>query len=208
MLTITSFSNYDENYKEKDKMPKRGNIKRLQRGELSRIDARRGRSTDVYIGPPGGKGAPAGPTDEALQKKTHKLHDENAKLQQLLTKVEKELEETKAANKKLQQDLADLRHDGQAMSEKLAATEARLEEAQEANGEPMKPVKGLRILSVEESNEADGLVRLDCKLKPTAGPLGDTAAIIIPYEELDKVFQDDDDTSEESPNGSEAESEG
>lgn len=183
-------------------MPNRGNIRRLQRGELSRIDARKGRSTDVYMGPPGGAPTTA-PSDDTAQEQFQKMQIQKAKLEQEISQLMKELEASNSSAKVLGEELEDLRRERSTLSEKLAAAEARLEKAQ--SEAPAEPVKGLRVLTVEESNEADGLVRLDCTVKPTTGPLGDTAAIIIPYAELDKVFEDGENSPEEPSNDAKSE---
>jgi len=173
-------------------MATRNNIQRLQRGELSRINARKGRSTDVYIGPPGGTPQPqATDSNEAMQK----LQTENARLQneakKAMTEAQVAVEQLKSAQTQVDNTQKKLQEQKQRIDELEKAAAEKPEAA------PAEPVKGVRILSVEESNEADGLVRLDCKLKPTTGPLGETAAIIIPYDELDKVFDDGEDTPEE-----------
>jgi hypothetical protein len=152
----------------------KGNMRRLQRGEMSRMDPRRGKHTDVHIGAPGGAAAAAAPaTDDAAQKQIQKVQEQNSQLQ-------KELQNRTQERDVAAEQLSDLQQRVDGLMQELAA-------AKEMTAEPMEPVAGLRVLGIDDYNEADGLVRLDCSLKPTTGPLAEFGAIIIPLEDLQQL---------------------
>ena len=179
-------------------MPDMKNMKRLQRGEMSRISQRAGKHTDVHIGAPPVPTASVAslPDDRAekLQAQIQKLQETNSKLENEVREAAHRVDnQLKDDNNTLAKELKRVLAQAEELASANKNLEEKLEEVQAQQQEALEPVKGLRVVRINEITETDDLMRLDCELKPTTGPLANEGAIIIPIEEINKLLERDSD---------------
>lgn len=165
------------------------NMKRFRRGEISRVNPKKGVHTDVHFGATAQAGStPA--TGENQDARVKKLTDRVAAL-------EAENAELKKAKGTLDDQHEDAYVELKAKLDTVTTENAKLVtdreelERQLSEQEAPKSVSGLRVLKVLEVSETDDLMRVDCELKPTDGPLASTGAIILPISEVWKLAGED-----------------
>jgi hypothetical protein len=126
------------------------------------------------------------PASAKLQKQVQDLTARNEELEAKLKEAERTLDtQVKEAQDKLSGELGSIN----AKVAELIANRAELEKQLADRDEP-EVATGVRVLEITEVSEADNLMRIDCKFKPTSGPMGDTGAIILPVPEFDKLLEE------------------
>jgi hypothetical protein len=181
------------------------NMRKFRRGEISRVSPQKGVHTDVHFGAPAeGTQAAAVPQDAAVVKLTEKvaqLEAANAELRKAKAELDgqhrdgyaKLDEQHKAECTEYESKLDVLSKEKAKLSETCDELRRQLAEQPQA-----EPVNGLRVIKVLEVSETDGLLRIDCELKPTSGPLGSAGAIILPASEVDKLLGEDNAVEDEN----------
>ena len=186
-------------------MSNTGNMQRLQRGELTRMSPRAGKHTDVHMGAPtvvpavtadvnttGAEVAKLSAQVQQLQKENANLTDqlEDAQRNTDSSKLEEALKDALEKVDTLEAVQAELKSTREKMDALEMAKMELEEEIETAQAkETPDPVNGLRVVKINEVTETDDLVRLDCELRPTTGPLASEGALIIPVSEIDKLIE-------------------
>jgi DNA repair exonuclease SbcCD ATPase subunit len=170
-------------------MPNTRNMIRLRRGELTRMNHRAGKHTDVHIGTRQNAQSLLNDHDDhvqRLQTQLEKLRKDNQHLAEEADRAKRDAEKRRHEDtgeltnhlNELQEEVEDLREANAALMQKVEEYEKEVRPA---------PVKGVRIIKVVEITKIDDLVRLDCEFKPASGPLGADGAIILPTAEFEKL---------------------
>lgn len=163
------------------------NMQRLRRGELTRMNSRAAVHNDVFMGPaPEQKSASSNEELGSLQSKLATLKQENADLGNALKKAEATLAK---ANEDAYIELKENLEEAQAKAAEAVADREKLKQELKKQAQPAKGLRVLKITSVSTSDE--GLMRIDCEVKPTDGPMGSTVAVIIPTDEVNKLLDDE-----------------
>jgi hypothetical protein len=160
-------------------------MKRMKRGDMSRVNMRRATHTDVYHPPPVAATraqAPAGSGDgkvQELQTELAKVKADNKKLSNLTAdssaRLDKAAEETQAAVKR-----------AEAAEQRAEDAEAALKEVP-TPAEPPAPVDSVKVQAVKQVRSKGSTMRIDCAVEPTDGPLQAEVAIYLTVEEGAKL---------------------